>query len=71
MESLIFFFKKSALQESILAPVMNRSPYWVSVKNHSKFSREFPYNQLHLAQAYADKELKGYKAVVSEGESAS
>jgi integrase len=48
---------------------MNRSPYRVSVKKHPELSREFPYNQLHLAQAYADNELKEYKAVVSQGES--
>ena len=50
-----------------MATVMNRSPYRVSVKKHPELSREFPYNQLHLAQAYADNELKEYKAVVSQG----
>jgi hypothetical protein len=48
---------------------MNRSPYRVSVKNRPEFSREFPYNQLNLANAYRDNELKAYKAVVSQGES--
>jgi integrase len=52
-----------------LATVMNRSPYRVSVKNRPDLSREFPYNQLSLAKAYRDNELKEYKAVVSQGES--
>jgi hypothetical protein len=50
-----------------LATVMNRSPYRVSVKNSPELSCEFPYDQLNLAKAYADNELKEYKAVVSQG----
>ena len=50
-----------------MATVMNRSPYQVSVKNHPELSREFPYNQLNLANAYRDNELKEYKAVISQG----
>jgi hypothetical protein len=32
-------------------------------------SREFPYDKLHLANAYRENELKEHKAVVSQGES--